>query len=73
MYATISCSRALVLIVNHEVQHVVFRVHEYLFTRESTQGKILVQESKAAPSGILVLEDTTPAAVESFLKVLYCR
>jgi hypothetical protein len=50
---------------------IMFRVHSYLFARESEKAREVV--ARAIGDGVVVLQDAEAVDLERFLEVLYCR
>jgi hypothetical protein len=53
-----------------EVQGVLYRVHGYLFTRESEKARNLIENNVGS---VVVLEHVKTLDFGRFLEVLYCR
>jgi hypothetical protein len=49
----------------------LFRIHGYLFERESDEARALLAQLNDEPVGIIELEGVDSAELEDFLRVLY--
>jgi hypothetical protein len=56
-----------------QAEDTLFRVHAYLFERESDKGKNLVEYARVAEDRLVVIEDATVKDIERLCEVLYCR
>jgi hypothetical protein len=56
-----------------QVADVMFRVHGYLFARESSQARQRLEQSADCVDGVIVLEDIEVHEFRALLSVLYCR
>jgi hypothetical protein len=56
-----------------QVADVMFRVHGYLFIRESSRACQLFDQSTDCVDGVIVLEDVEVDEFRTLLSVLYCR
>jgi hypothetical protein len=56
-----------------QIADVMFRVHGYLFARESSQARQLLDRSADCVDGVIVLEDVEVDEFRGLLSVLYCR
>jgi hypothetical protein len=62
------------LIAIGQTSDTVFRVHAYLFERESKEGKALVaQGQNFTGSQRIMLQDVTSTDMKGFLKLLYLK
>jgi hypothetical protein len=52
---------------------VMFRVHEYLFARESSKACQLFDHSADCVDDVTILEDVEVHEFRALLSVLYCR
>jgi hypothetical protein len=56
-----------------QAEDTLFRVHAYLFERESNKGRAFVERARVAEVSLVVIEDATAKDMERFCDVLYCR
>jgi hypothetical protein len=54
----------------HQVQGVLYRVHGYLFTRESETARRLIENKVGS---VVALEHVKTLDFSRFLEILYCR
>jgi hypothetical protein len=57
--------------IHIQAGNIMFRVHSYLFARESEKAREVV--ARAIGDGVVVLQDVDAVDLERFFEVLYCR